>query len=45
MDANLIMRGSLNLAPMAEEVLFDLDSNGIINTADALLAIRVGMGL
>ena len=45
MDANLIMRGSLNLAPMEEEALFDLDSNGIINTADALLAIRVGMGL
>ena len=45
MDANLIMRGSLNLAPMEGEVLFDLDSNGIINTADALLAIRVGMGL
>ena len=45
MDANLIMCGSLNLAPMEEEALFDLDSNGIINTADALLAIRVGMGL
>lgn len=44
-DANLIMRGGLSLAPMENEAMFDLDSNGTVNTADALLAIRVGMGL
>lgn len=45
LDANLIMRKALSGFSPSDISICDLDNNGDISTSDAVLAIRIGMGL
>lgn len=45
LDANLIMRKALSEFSPSDIAICDLDNNGDISTSDAVLAIRIGMGL
>lgn len=45
LDANLIMRQALSGSPEVNITGYDLNANGAVSTSDALIAIRIGMGL